>query len=128
MQDPRVIAKGLDVLFGLPVLQLTYLSLSKPKPTPEKFLVQRLAEQMKVTRMIAVRLEDLSNVLTFEGDPELVGLEELVAELGWRCAELVALLPVAPAAESRVVVRRERGSTSRAAPVTANRATPLRTG
>jgi hypothetical protein len=70
-------------------------------------LIERFAENLEVARMVAIRLENLSDVLTLKGRPELRSFEELVSQLSGRRTELVTLLPVAPAAQVRRVVGRE---------------------
>jgi hypothetical protein len=60
--------------------------------------------------MISVRPEYFANVPTRECRPELVRLEKLVPELNWRRTELIALLPIAPAAQTGGVVSREHCS------------------
>jgi hypothetical protein len=57
--------------------------------------------------VIAVRPEDLPDVLAFERRSKFVGLEEAIPQLGrWR-AKLITLLPVAPTAQTRGVVSSE---------------------
>src|SRR3954471_22619646 len=90
-----VIPERLKVLLRLAVLQLAHLGLSEPEPPPQQLLIQRLAEELKVTRVVSIRLEHLADVLAFEGRTKLVRLEELVPQFGGRRPELVALLPVA---------------------------------
>jgi hypothetical protein len=128
VQNPGVISERFDILFRLAVLKLAYLRLREPKPPSKEFLIERLAKKLKMTGVISVDLEDLANVLTFEGCPEVVRLEELVPELGRRRAELIPLFPVTPAAQACGVVRREHCPAARTATPTADRATPLRTG
>ena len=68
--------------------------------------------------MVAVRLEDLANVLAGESGSKFVGLEKLIPELsGWR-AELVALIPMALAAQPRRVVGCQWRTTAGAAATT----------
>jgi len=98
MQNLGIVPQRFEILLRLSVFQLAYLSLRKAKPSSEKFLIERLAEQLEMARMVPVRLKYFANMLTAKCGPELVRLEELVPELGrWR-AELITLLPVAPTA------------------------------
>ena len=69
-------------------------------------MIQSLTEQFKMPRVIAVRPENLPDMLTFERRSELIGLEEAIT-LGRRRAELITLLPVTPTAQARGVVRSE---------------------
>jgi hypothetical protein len=98
VQDLSIIPQRLKVLLRLSVLQLAHLSLRKAKPSSEKLLIERLAEQSQMARVVPVRLEYLANVLTRECSAELVRLEKLIPELSrWR-SKLITLLPVAPTA------------------------------
>jgi hypothetical protein len=58
-------------------------------------------------RVIAVRPENLPDVLAFKRRSEFVGLEEAIAQVGRGRAKLITLLPVAPTAQARGVVRGE---------------------
>jgi hypothetical protein len=130
MQNLGIVPQRFEILLRLSVFQLTYLSLCKAKPSSEKFLIECLAEQLEMARMVPVRLKYFANVLTPKCGPELVRLEELVPELGrWR-AELITLLPVAPTAQARAVIRSERCSTALTATSRSRtgRASPLWTG
>jgi hypothetical protein len=109
-----IATKCVEVLLSFAIFELTYLSLCETKPTAEKLLIERLTEKSKMMRMVAVSLKHLPDVLTFEGYPELVSLEKLVFELR-RMGELVALLPVTLAAQTRRVVGREHRPAARAA-------------
>jgi len=120
MQNPRIISKRFEILLWQPsVFNLAYLRLRETKPSPQKLLIERLAKQSKMTGMISVRLEDLADVLTFEGRPKLACLEEPVPEFGRWSAELIAFLPVTPAAQVCGVV----SSKDRSAACTATAAT-----
>jgi len=125
MQDSGVISKCFEILFRPNIFKLAYLCLREAEPTPKGFLAERLAEQVKAAGVVSVCLENLADMFAFERCPEFVRLEKLVP-MGWRRAELIALFPVAPAAQARVVVRRERCPASRTA--TAGRPTSPRTG
>jgi hypothetical protein len=46
-------------------------------------------------------------MLPFERRSELIGLEEIIPQMDRRRAELIPLLPVAPTAQARGVVRSE---------------------
>ena len=69
--------------------------------------------------MITIRLEDLADVLTSERCPKVVGLEEFVLQVGWRCAQLVTLLPVAGTTGERGVVGGKHRPATLAAPTAA---------
>jgi hypothetical protein len=81
--------------------------LRKAEPSTEKLLIQSLAEQLKMSRVIAVRPENLPDMLPFERRSELIGLEEIIPQMSRGRAELIPLLPVAPTAQACGVVRSE---------------------
>ena len=107
VEDASVIPQRLKILFRLPVLQFGNLRLGQAEPSAEYLLVQRLAEQSQVTRMVPVRPEHSANVLTLEGSSQVIGGPELVTRYGRR-SELVPLLSVAAPAQARSVVSGER--------------------
>jgi hypothetical protein len=127
-----VVPQSFEVLFRLAIFKLAYLRLSEAKPSSEKLLIESFAEQLKMARVISIRLENLTDVLALESRPKVVRLEELIPELGrWR-SELVTLLPVAPATQPRGVIRSQHSSTALATTVASTERTargpPLRTG
>src|SRR4051794_4211949 len=74
-------------------------------------------------RVITIRPEDLPDVLASERCPKIVGLEECVLQVGWRCAQLVTLLPVAGTAGERGVVGGKHRPATLAAPTAVGHAT-----
>ncbi|WP_410614008.1 hypothetical protein [Amycolatopsis sp. lyj-109] len=68
--------------------------------------------------MISVSLEYLADMLTLERCSKFVRLEKAVRQLDRWCAELVTLLPMAPAAQASGVVGCERCPAPRAATTT----------
>jgi hypothetical protein len=131
VQDPGIIPECRKVLLRLTILDLAYLRLSKTEPPSEQFLIERLAKQLKMARMVSICLENLADVLTFESCPKLIRLEKRVSEFNWWRAKLIAFLPVTPAAQTRGVVSREHCPAACAGTAAAGRitrGTSLRTG
>src|SRR4051812_34512644 len=95
------VRKRFYILFRLAVFTVTNLGLSITQPPPKKFLVKRLTIDCTMSGVKAIRFEDPAYVLTCKSSPELVGLKEFISEMRRRCAELIPLLPVAFAAETR---------------------------
>ncbi|MGH3565112.1 MAG: hypothetical protein ACRDRH_03580 [Pseudonocardia sp.] len=93
------------------MLDLTYLRLGEPQPSPQGFLIERLSEQRQVARMIAVSGKDSAHVPALECRPELIRLKELAIMSGGRVSQLVMLLAVALAAQPGIVVSGERDTT-----------------
>lgn len=118
VQDSGVISQRFKVLFRLTIFNSAYLRLSEAQPSSENFLIQRPAKNQQVAGMTSVCPEDFADVLTRERRPELVRLEKLILELGRCCAELIALLPVAPTAQACGVISRKHGSAARTASAT----------
>ena len=108
MQDPGIIPQNLKILLRLAVLDLAYLGLRKPKPAPQKLLVEPFSEKLEVSGMVSVSLKHLTYVLTFKRCPEFISLKKIVPELSRGRAELVTLLAVAPPAQARSVVSGQR--------------------
>jgi hypothetical protein len=102
-----VVSERFQILLGLAVFDLAHLSLREPEPPSQQFLVESLAEQLKMPGVIAVRPENLADVLALERRTKLAGLEETVAQVRRWCAELIALLPVTSTAQACRVVRSE---------------------
>jgi len=74
----RIVDQIVEVALWFSVLQLAYLSLSKPQPSSEDFLIERLAIQSQKMRMVSEHLNNLADVLALEGGQELRCLEEFI--------------------------------------------------
>jgi hypothetical protein len=104
VQNSGVVSQCFEILLRLTIFKFAYLGLCEAEPPSQKLLIERLAEQLKMPRVIPIRLENLTDMLALKGRPKFIRLKEFIPELGRRCAKLVALLPVTPAAQARGVV------------------------
>jgi hypothetical protein len=67
VKNPSVAPEYFEVLFRFAIFKLAYLSLCQTQPAPQEFLIESLAEKLKMARMVAVCLENFPYVLAFEG-------------------------------------------------------------
>ncbi|KFU77664.1 hypothetical protein BB31_29945 [Amycolatopsis lurida NRRL 2430] len=116
MQNLCIVPEISEVFFRLSVFKLAYLGLRKSQPSTQQLLIERLPEQLKVARVVPIRLEDLPNVMTREGCAKRISLEEFISKLRRGCPQLVALLSQALAAHSGRIIGSEQGPAFRAVP------------
>ena len=54
VQNLGVVSECFEVLFWFAIFELAHLSLRETQPTTQKLLIERLAEKLTMTRMVAV--------------------------------------------------------------------------
>lgn len=110
MQNFCISLQYFDVPFCLTMLQPAYLTLVEPKPPAEHFLVECLAQHLKIAGVVSIRFKDLADMLACERRPKLIRLEKLGSELGRGRQELITVRPMTLAAQACGVICGQRSS------------------
>lgn len=87
----------------LVTLDPTQMTLRYMKPASKHVLIQRLAKNPQVSRVVAIHLENPTYLSTFERGAKVLGLKEVVA-VRYRRVEEISMLPGAAATHARRVV------------------------